>query len=148
MGAMSQLMKERAMRGLVRAASAQSPGQPSFSSVALDASTVSPCWTQVSNTSESTVSDGSTVTGYAVVGSARNAGSGLRRSSMMSPDCTTFRPTGARWVCSPEFLSTVASHMTGAGIEASSRPVAASVNVTPPSSFWRALTPGALSGSV
>lgn len=65
-GAVFQVMKERAVRKVPSLFFV--PGFPKSSSVSLDQSTVSPCWTYVSKRLPSAEVEGSTVTGYFVSG--------------------------------------------------------------------------------
>ncbi|MGX1490087.1 hypothetical protein RKD41_002346 [Streptomyces tendae] len=87
------------------------------------------------------------MTGYCVSGSARNFASGVTTRSTVEPFCTTFRPILALRVCSPDRLSTVASHITGAGITARFL-FFLSVNCTLPSDNCFAFRPLTFSGSV
>jgi len=68
---------------------------PTRNSVRADRSVVQPDCTHVSNASPNVVVDGSTVTGNTVAGSAKNAASGVTRSSTVDPRVTTSNPTGA-----------------------------------------------------
>lgn len=145
-GAVPQVMYDWAVRGVPLAFLV--PGLPKSSSVSVDQSRVSPCWTYVSKRLPSAEVEGSTVTGKRVFGSARKRASGVTTRSNEEPLWTTFIATGTRRVCSPDRWSTVESHITGAGITARRSPLLRSVNTTLPSACCSARSPLARSGRV
>jgi len=101
--------------------------------------------THVSNVVMNDMS-GSTVTGYVTPGSARNAGSGV--SVMSTPDAVgvSAYATGAVRAGSCDTGSSVAPHISGAGIVPTAFPVR-STNWTSPAAVRRAVNPLSVTGN-